>query len=84
MVQARKPPVPQAGGGCDAGAEQPEKAELALAAAERLDPGLAALCDSGGALTNSPELFSEQPLRLIAEEICHRIAEPASQPKERD
>ncbi|MFP6624044.1 MAG: P-loop NTPase [Myxococcota bacterium] len=65
-------------------AQSDVKLELPCLGSIPFDPGLAALCDSGGALTNSPELFSEQPLRLIAEEICHRIAEPASQPKERD
>ena len=65
-------------------AQSDVKLELPCLGSIPFDPGLAALCDSGGALTNSPELFSEQPLRLIAEEICHRIAKPAPQPKERD
>ena len=42
------------------------------------DPGLAALCDRGGALSASPELFSWQPMRRIAEEMCGRVAEDAS------
>ena len=57
------------------------KLELPCLGSIPFDPGLAALCDSGGALSSSQELFSYQPLRLIAEEICQRIAEPASHPE---
>ncbi len=38
------------------------------------DPELAALCDRGGALSDSPGLLSWQPVRRIAEEIGHRVA----------
>ena len=44
------------------------------------DPELAALCDRGGTLSDSPGLFSWQPIREIADEICQRTAEPAERP----
>ncbi len=47
------------------------------------DPALAALCDRGGSLADSPELPSWQPLREIAAELCQRVSEPASLPEER-
>ncbi len=34
--------------------------------------------DRGDTLSGSPELFSWQPMRRIAEEICRRVAEPAA------
>ena len=38
------------------------------------DPQLAALCDRGGEPCDSPEPYSLQPVRRIAEEICRRVA----------
>ena len=42
------------------------------------DPELAALCDRGGTISDSPGLISWQPMRQIAEEMCRRVAEPSS------
>lgn len=47
------------------------------------DPELAALCDRGGSLSDSTALFSWQPVRQIAEEICRRVAESAPALEER-
>ena len=48
------------------------------------DPELAALCDRGGSLSDSSTLSSWQPVRRIAEEICQRVGECASAPKEKE
>ena len=42
------------------------------------DPELAALCDRGGTLSDSPGLISWQPMRRIAVEMCRRVAESSS------
>lgn len=47
------------------------------------DPDLAALCDRGGPFSSSEERFSQEPVRLIAEEIGQRIAQLASHGEER-
>jgi ATP-binding protein involved in chromosome partitioning len=39
------------------------------------DPDLASLCDQGGCLEDASELFSRQPVRRIAEELCQRVSE---------
>ena len=54
------------------------KLDLPLLGSLPFDPELAALCDRGGSLESSPELSCWQPMRRIAEEICRRVAEPAS------
>jgi ATP-binding protein involved in chromosome partitioning len=50
------------------------KLELPCLGVIPFDPDLAALCDRGGALSDSPGMFSWQPVRRIAEEIGHRVA----------
>jgi hypothetical protein len=64
-------------------AQSEVKLELPCLGSIPFDPDLAALCDNGGALSTSRELFSQEPVRLIAEEISHRVAEAASHPEER-
>jgi ATP-binding protein involved in chromosome partitioning len=46
------------------------------------DPELAALCDRGGSLSDSPALPSWQPIQRIAEELCQRVREGACAPEE--
>ncbi len=59
--------------------EQPQvKLDLPVLGSLPFDPELAALCDRGGTLSDSPELSCWQPMRRIAEEIRRRISEPAS------
>ena len=55
------------------------KLDLPLLGSLPFDPALAALCDRGGSLANSPGLSCWQPMQRIADEICRRVAEPASQ-----
>ncbi|MCH7706869.1 MAG: P-loop NTPase [Myxococcales bacterium] len=47
------------------------------------DPELAALCDRGGSLADSPGSFSWQPVQRIAEEVCRRASECAPFSEER-
>jgi hypothetical protein len=46
------------------------------------DPGLAALCDRGGSLSESAALPSWPSVRRVAEEICRRVADRAPAPEE--
>lgn len=64
-------------------AQSEVKLELPCLGSIPFDPDLAELCDKGGAPSTSRELFSQEPVRLIAEEISHRVAEAASHPEER-
>ena len=64
-------------------AQSDVKLELACLGSIPFDPDLAALCDRGDAVSSSTELFSRQPVHLIAEEICQRIAQLAPDPDER-
>ncbi len=59
------------------------KLDLPCLGSVPFDPELAALCDRGGSLSDSPGLPSWQPVRRIAVEICQRVSEPASLPEER-
>ena len=54
------------------------KLELPCLGSVPFDPELAALCDRGSAGSDSPALFSWQPVRRIADEVCHRVSEYAS------
>ena len=47
------------------------------------DPELAALCDRGGTLSDSPGLFSSQSVRRVAEEICRSASQLGESGKER-
>lgn len=49
------------------------------------DPELAALCDRGGSLSDTPSLPSWQPMQEIAQQICQRVSELAIEesPEER-
>jgi ATP-binding protein involved in chromosome partitioning len=63
---------------------QPQvKLDLPCLGSVPFDPELAALCDRGGAPSDSHALFSWQPVRRIALEICQRVSERASAPEER-
>ena len=63
---------------------QPQvKLELPLLGSVPFDPELAALCDRGGSLSDSPALISHEPVRQIAEEIHQRVHERAGVPEER-
>jgi hypothetical protein len=54
------------------------KLDLPCLGSVPFDPELAALCDRGGFITDQPELFSWQPVRRIADEVCYRVSECAS------
>ncbi len=54
------------------------KLDLPCLGSVPFDPELAALCDSGSSITDEPALFSWQPVRRIADEVCHRVSECAS------
>ena len=56
------------------------KLEIARLGNVPFDPELAALCDRGDALDDSPELFSWQPLREITEQLCQRVNESKREP----
>ncbi len=63
---------------------QPQfKLDLPRLGSVPFDPELAALCDRGGSLSDPTALFSWQPVRRIAEEICQRVPERACTPEER-
>ncbi len=64
-----KPLFPQQGA-----AQSEVKLDLPRLGDIPFDPELAALCDRGGTLSDSPALFSWRPVRQIAEEICRRVA----------
>jgi ATP-binding protein involved in chromosome partitioning len=51
------------------------KLDLPCLGSVPFDPELASLCDRGGAVEDAPELFSRQPVRRIAEELCDRVSE---------
>ncbi len=55
-------------------AESRVKLDLPRLGSLPFDPELAALCDRGGSLSGSPGLYSWQPMRRIAEEVCRRVA----------
>jgi ATP-binding protein involved in chromosome partitioning len=58
---------------------QPQvKLDLPCLGSLPFDPELAALCDRGGSLEDSPGLSCWQPMRRIAEQICRCVAEPGS------
>jgi hypothetical protein len=59
------------------------KLDLPCLGSVPFDPELAALCDRGGSLCDSPGLPSWQPVRRIAMEVCQRVSERASLPEER-
>ncbi len=59
------------------------KLDLPCLGSVPFDPHLAALCDRGGSPCEAPALASWQPVRRIAEEVCRRVAEPASAPEEK-
>ncbi len=59
------------------------KLDLPCLGSVPFDPELAALCDRGGSLSDSPALPSWQPVRRVADEICRRIPEPATATEER-
>ncbi len=59
------------------------KLDLPCLGSVPFDPELAALCDRGGSLSDSPALPSWQPVRRIAEEVCQRVSERATAPKEK-
>jgi len=54
------------------------KLDLPCLGSVPFDPELAALCDRGGFITDQPELFSWQPMRRIADEVCQRVSECAA------
>ena len=56
---------------------QPLKLDLPCLGSVPFDPELAALCDRGGSLRDSPGSASWQPVRRIAEKICDRALESA-------
>ncbi len=59
--------------------EQPQvKLDLPCLGSVPFDPELAALCDRGGSITDEPALYSWQPVRRIADEVCQRFSECAS------
>ena len=63
---------------------QPQvKLELACLGSVPFDPDLAALCDRGGFPSDTATPASWKPVRRIAEEVCRRVAEPATAPEER-
>lgn len=59
------------------------KLDLACLGTVPFDPELAALCDRGGSLADSPGSFSWQPVQRIAEEVCRRASECAPYSEER-
>ena len=59
------------------------KFDLACLGTVPFDPELAALCDRGGSLADSPGSFSWQPVQRIAEEVCRRASECAPYSEER-
>ncbi len=64
-------------------AQSQVKLDLPCLGSVPFDPELAALCDRGGSLSDSPALPSWQPVRRVADEICRRIPEPATATEER-
>ncbi len=54
------------------------KLDLPCLGSVPFDPELAALCDRGISISDEPALFSWQPVRRIADEICQRVSECAS------
>jgi len=64
-------------------AQRRVKLDLPCLGSVPFDPELAALCDRGGSLSDSPALPSWQPVRRIALEICQRVPERASALEER-
>ena len=64
-------------------AQSQVKLDLPCLGSVPFDPELAALCDRGGSPSDSPALFSWQPVRRIALEICQRVSERASTLEER-
>jgi ATP-binding protein involved in chromosome partitioning len=58
------------------------KLDLPCLGSVPFDPELAALCDRGGSPSDSPALFSWQPVGRIALEICQRVAERDAAPEE--
>ena len=51
------------------------KLDLPCLGSMPFDPELASLCDRGGSIEDAPELFSRQPVRQIALELCQRISQ---------
>jgi ATP-binding protein involved in chromosome partitioning len=51
------------------------KLDLPCLGSVPFDPELASLCDRGSSVEDAPELFSRQPVRRIAEELCDRVSE---------
>ena len=64
-------------------AGQQVKLDLHCLGGVPFDPELAALCDRGGSLCDSPTSAASQPVRRIAEEICQCVVESAFTPEEK-
>jgi ATP-binding protein involved in chromosome partitioning len=64
-------------------AGQQVKLDLPCLGSVPFDPVLAALCDRGGSLCDSPESASWQPVRRIAEDIGQRVLESARASEEK-
>jgi len=59
------------------------KLDLPCLGSVPFDPELAALCDRGGSLSDSPESSSWQPVRRIAEEVVRAVSTRAPHSKEK-
>ncbi len=59
------------------------KLDLPCLGSVPFDPELAALCDRGGSLCDSPASASWEPVQRIAKEICRRVSESACTSEEK-